>query len=99
MSSDGFATAAGLPFGKFVRASSLFLAGNDGSPESVPDVVALALFASLLCVCIVVGHLLEEYRWINESVTAILFVSQPALFLSVMSLLSRVLNGGTVSRT
>ncbi|CAI7746010.1 unnamed protein product [Closterium sp. NIES-53] len=37
------------------------------------DIAALTLFVSLLCACIVVGHLLEDVRWINESVTAIIF--------------------------
>ncbi|GJP51043.1 hypothetical protein CLOM_g10213 [Closterium sp. NIES-68] len=37
------------------------------------DIAALTLFISLLCACIVVGHILEDVRWINESVTAIIF--------------------------
>ena len=39
------------------------------------DVSALTLFTGLICVCIVVGHLLENLRWINESVLSIIFVS------------------------
>ncbi|CAI5504896.1 unnamed protein product [Closterium sp. Naga37s-1] len=39
------------------------------------DVAALTLFVGLLCACIVVGHVLEGVRWINDAVTAILFVS------------------------
>ncbi|XP_076902934.1 sodium/hydrogen exchanger 2-like isoform X2 [Bidens hawaiensis] len=40
--------------------------------ESEPDFVHhIALFAALLCACIVIGHLLEESRWINESITAL----------------------------
>ncbi|XP_023514889.1 sodium/hydrogen exchanger 2-like [Cucurbita pepo subsp. pepo] len=35
------------------------------------SVVSLNLFVALLCGCIVVGHLLEENRWINESITAL----------------------------
>ncbi|PWA74390.1 na+/H+ exchanger, Cation/H+ exchanger, Cation/H+ exchanger, CPA1 family [Artemisia annua] len=31
----------------------------------------IALFAALLCACIVIGHLLEESRWMNESITAL----------------------------
>lgn len=38
-------------------------------------VVAICLFVSLLCACIVLGHLLEENRWMNESITALLLVS------------------------
>lgn len=38
-------------------------------------VVAICLFVTLLCACIVLGHLLEENRWMNESITALLLVS------------------------
>ncbi|KAI3900463.1 hypothetical protein MKW92_010630 [Papaver armeniacum] len=34
-------------------------------------VVSITLFVTLLCACIVIGHLLEENRWMNESITAI----------------------------
>ncbi|XP_050215448.1 sodium/hydrogen exchanger 1-like [Mercurialis annua] len=40
-----------------------------GSDHS--SVVSINLFVALLCGCIVVGHLLEENRWINESITAL----------------------------
>ncbi|KAK8701708.1 hypothetical protein V6N13_020087 [Hibiscus sabdariffa] len=36
------------------------------------SVVSLNLFVALLCACIVIGHLLEENRWMNESITALL---------------------------
>ncbi|XP_058758611.1 sodium/hydrogen exchanger 1-like [Vicia villosa] len=36
------------------------------------SVVSLNIFVALLCTCIVIGHLLEENRWINESITALL---------------------------
>ncbi|XP_042518558.1 sodium/hydrogen exchanger 1-like [Macadamia integrifolia] len=35
-------------------------------------VVSLTVFFTLLCACIVIGHLLEENRWANESITALL---------------------------
>ncbi|KAL2458566.1 Sodium/hydrogen exchanger 2 [Forsythia ovata] len=35
------------------------------------SVVAINLFVTLLCACIVIGHLLEENRWMNESITAL----------------------------
>ncbi|MFS7941836.1 putative cation/H+ exchanger, cation/H+ exchanger, CPA1 family, sodium/solute symporter superfamily [Helianthus anomalus] len=35
-------------------------------------VVNMNLFVALLCACIVIGHLLEESRWMNESITALL---------------------------
>ncbi|KAK6911463.1 Cation/H+ exchanger [Dillenia turbinata] len=36
------------------------------------SVVSMSLFVALLCGCIVVGHLLEENRWMNESITALI---------------------------
>lgn len=38
-------------------------------------VVAISLFVTLLCACIVLGHMLEENRWLSESITAIILVS------------------------
>ncbi|KAK7258777.1 hypothetical protein RIF29_24363 [Crotalaria pallida] len=35
------------------------------------SVVSMNIFVALLCACIVLGHLLEEYRWVNESITAL----------------------------
>ncbi|KAI3703661.1 hypothetical protein L1987_73853 [Smallanthus sonchifolius] len=35
------------------------------------SVVSMNLFVALLCACIVIGHLLEENRWMNESITAL----------------------------
>ncbi|KAB2071572.1 hypothetical protein ES319_A08G231100v1 [Gossypium barbadense] len=35
------------------------------------SVVSLNLFVALLCACIVIGHLLEGNRWMNESITAL----------------------------
>ncbi|GFZ14051.1 Na+/H+ exchanger 1 [Actinidia rufa] len=35
------------------------------------SVVSINLFIVLLCTCIVIGHLLEENRWMNESITAL----------------------------
>uniref|UniRef100_A0A2P2L0H8 Sodium/hydrogen exchanger n=1 Tax=Rhizophora mucronata TaxID=61149 RepID=A0A2P2L0H8_RHIMU len=36
------------------------------------SVVSMNLFVALLCTCIVIGHLLEENRWMNESITALI---------------------------
>ncbi|KAL9235094.1 hypothetical protein vseg_009889 [Gypsophila vaccaria] len=36
------------------------------------SIVSMNLFVALLCGCIVIGHLLEENRWMNESITALL---------------------------
>ncbi|KAL1063096.1 hypothetical protein V6Z11_D13G122200 [Gossypium hirsutum] len=35
------------------------------------SVVSMNLFVALLCASIVIGHLLEENRWMNESITAL----------------------------
>ncbi|KAL9272212.1 Sodium/hydrogen exchanger 1-like protein [Drosera capensis] len=47
----------------WVRSSSQF---------NTSTVIAITVFMFLLCACIVVGHLLEENRWANESITALL---------------------------
>ncbi|GLT83620.1 hypothetical protein SLE2022_018970 [Rubroshorea leprosula] len=46
-------------------------------------VVPLAVFVAILCLCLVVGHLLEENRWVNESITSISigFISGTAILL------------------
>ncbi|KHG12017.1 Sodium/hydrogen exchanger 4 -like protein [Gossypium arboreum] len=36
------------------------------------QVVPISVFVAILCLCLVIGHLLEENRWVNESITAIL---------------------------
>ncbi|KAI3858896.1 hypothetical protein MKX03_006965 [Papaver bracteatum] len=36
------------------------------------QVVSIVLFAAVLSLCIVVGHLLHENKWVNESITAII---------------------------
>ena len=45
---------------------------EDGTEHS--QVVTITLFVAVLCLCLVVGHLLNEYRWVNESITAIIIV-------------------------
>jgi len=40
-----------------------------------PQVIPISVFIAILCLCLVIGHLLEENRWVNESITAILVVS------------------------
>ncbi|XP_074320897.1 sodium/hydrogen exchanger 2-like [Silene latifolia] len=53
--------------------SSLFLSKADMLTTSDhTSVVSMNLFVALLCGCIVLGHLLEENRWMNESITALL---------------------------
>ncbi|KAG1365182.1 Sodium/hydrogen exchanger 2 [Cocos nucifera] len=36
------------------------------------SVVSINLFVALLCACMVIGRLLEENRWMNDSITALL---------------------------
>lgn len=45
-------------------------------------VVPISLFVAILCLCLVIGHLLEENRWVNESITAIFIVT--SFFLSFL---------------
>ncbi|KAJ8753406.1 hypothetical protein K2173_019805 [Erythroxylum novogranatense] len=35
-------------------------------------IISLCVFVTLLCACIILGHLLEENRWANESITALI---------------------------
>ncbi|OMO53733.1 Na+/H+ exchanger [Corchorus capsularis] len=35
------------------------------------SIVSMNICVALLCACIVIGHLLEESRWMNESITAL----------------------------
>ncbi|GMI84606.1 sodium hydrogen exchanger 2 [Hibiscus trionum] len=55
------------------------------------SVVSMNLFVALLCASIVIGHLLEENRWMNESITALVI----GLFTGVVILLT---SGGKSSR-
>ncbi|KNA07400.1 hypothetical protein SOVF_172210 [Spinacia oleracea] len=53
--------------------SSLFSSNMDSLGTSDhASVVSMNLFVALICGCIVIGHLLEENRWMNESITALL---------------------------
>lgn len=53
------------------------------------SVVSINLFVALLCACIVLGHLLEESRWMNESITALLIVSFFSLIIDFIANLRR----------
>lgn len=48
---------------------------NSLGTSDYSSVVSITLFVTLLCACIVIGHLLEENRWMNESITALVIVS------------------------
>ncbi|GAB2277543.1 monovalent cation:H+ antiporter, CPA1 (nhx1) [Dionaea muscipula] len=51
-----------------VEVSSLFTV----SASDYKSIVSMNLFVALLLACIVIGHLLEENRWVNESITSLL---------------------------
>ena len=55
---------------------------NLGNQEH-PQVLLITVFVAVLCLCLVIGHLLEENRWVNESITAILTVTSLSLSLSL----------------
>uniref|UniRef100_A0A453HW30 Cation/H+ exchanger transmembrane domain-containing protein n=1 Tax=Aegilops tauschii subsp. strangulata TaxID=200361 RepID=A0A453HW30_AEGTS len=46
--------------------------GLGDPPADYGSIMAVGLFVALMCICIIVGHLLEENRWMNESTTALL---------------------------
>ncbi|KAB1226984.1 Sodium/hydrogen exchanger 4 [Morella rubra] len=46
----------------------MFEADNRADAKVVP----LTVFVAVLCLCIIIGQLLEENRWVNESISAIL---------------------------
>ncbi|KAJ8493275.1 hypothetical protein OPV22_014996 [Ensete ventricosum] len=48
----------------------LGLSGLDTSDHA--SVVSINIFVALICACIVIGHLLEENRWMNESITSLI---------------------------
>nr|AAR19752.1 Na+/H+ antiporter [Thinopyrum elongatum] len=54
-----------------VAAQLARLSGALGTSDHA-SVVSINLFVALLCACIVLGHLLEENRWLNESITALI---------------------------
>ncbi|KAL8522829.1 hypothetical protein ACS0TY_012964 [Phlomoides rotata] len=67
-----------------------------GMASDNPDEVivhSIMLFVALLCVCILIGHLLEENRWVNESVIALIigFGTGIVLLLITKGVSSRVM--------
>lgn len=51
--------------------SSALLAKTNMLTSDHTSVVSMNIFVALICACIVIGHLLEENRWMNESITAL----------------------------
>lgn len=58
----------GLGVGSFFMRSGIMTDADEVSID------AITLFVALLCACIVIGHLLEENRWFNESITSLFIV-------------------------
>ncbi|KAG6429166.1 hypothetical protein SASPL_107209 [Salvia splendens] len=80
----------GVGLGSVSRAILGKLASSDPDEVSVSSIM---LFVTLLCICVVLGHLLEENRWINESVNA-LFIglgTGTILLLATKGVSSRIL--------
>ncbi|KAL3538008.1 hypothetical protein ACH5RR_001374 [Cinchona calisaya] len=59
-----------MPISSMLTSISSSIANTSLLDQST--VIAITVFVALLCVCIVIGHLLEENRWANESITALL---------------------------
>ena len=55
---------------------------NLGDQEH-PQVVLTTEFMAALCLCLIIAHLLEENRWVTESITAILTITSLSLSLSL----------------
>ncbi|KAI8003769.1 ABC transporter C family member 2 [Camellia lanceoleosa] len=72
------------------KAVSLLAKMEMVSTSDCISVVPINLFVALLCTYIVLGHLLEENRWMNESITALII----GLCTGVVILLT---SGGTVA--
>jgi hypothetical protein len=54
-----------------------------GTSGSSTTVVSICVFTAVLCLCLVAGHLLEDNKWVNESITALIIVrtkAPPSLF-------------------
>ncbi|KAL7226741.1 hypothetical protein ACSBR1_021753 [Camellia fascicularis] len=52
-------------------ASVLMKSGILSSDADQVTIDSITLFVALLCACIVIGHLIEENRWFNESFTSL----------------------------
>ncbi|KAG8094372.1 hypothetical protein GUJ93_ZPchr0012g21652 [Zizania palustris] len=51
---------------------AVVVAAAGGTGGSSGTVVSICVFTAVLCLCLVVGHLLEESKWVNQSITALL---------------------------
>ncbi|KAL8034865.1 hypothetical protein ABFS82_12G057700 [Erythranthe guttata] len=63
-----------------MKETDIYLSTSDHA-----SVVSITLFVTLLCACIVFGHLLEENRWMNESITALIIGVGTGVLILVIS--------------
>ncbi|KAK8952459.1 Sodium/hydrogen exchanger 2 [Platanthera zijinensis] len=72
---------------------TLVLSSKLAVQSDYASVVSITLFVGLLCACIVIGHLLEGNRWINESITALFLglVTGVVILLTTKGKSSRIL--------
>ncbi|CAL5043047.1 unnamed protein product [Urochloa decumbens] len=75
------ATAAAAWWEAMVAATAV-----GGTGGSSPTVVSICVFTAVLCLCLVAGHLLEENKWVNESITALII---GCLIGAIISLLTK----------
>lgn len=55
-----------------------------GDSSDQVTVISITLMVALLCICMIIGHLLEESKWMNESITSlVLGLCTGAVFLAV----------------
>ncbi|KAM0903115.1 hypothetical protein ACQ4PT_018906 [Festuca glaucescens] len=54
--------------------------GGDGG-----TVFSICVFTAVLCLCLVAGHLLEENKWVNESITALIIGCIVGAFIFLLS--------------
>ncbi|GAB4835868.1 hypothetical protein Ancab_000785 [Ancistrocladus abbreviatus] len=69
----------------FNESSSITFPLHSSSTFNTSTVIAITVFFALLCACIIIGHLLEENRWANESITALLLGLVSGAVVSVVS--------------
>ncbi|GER30192.1 sodium/hydrogen exchanger [Striga asiatica] len=70
-----------------VESGTMLETANALGTSDHTSVVAITLFVTLLSACIVIGHLLEENRWMNESITALIIVKKKQFFRNFMTII------------
>ncbi|KAL5225829.1 hypothetical protein ABZP36_012468 [Zizania latifolia] len=67
---------------------AVVVAAAGGTGSSSGTVVSICVFTAVLCLCLVVGHLLEESKWVNQSITALLIVKKKQFFHNFLTIMS-----------